>query len=80
MITNDWLEKYDDIVIGFESLVELPRSGELYQRDGWSLVGETKGYTCKRVGGLPRKDRWSGTRIWNTTELRPKLVFCRWNN
>lgn len=47
----DWELKYGDKVLGFETLVELPRTGELYKRAGWTVIGQTKGYTCKRVGG-----------------------------
>lgn len=75
-VTRDWHQKYGDQLIGFESLVELPRSGEVYKRDGWTEVGITKGFTCKRTAGKGT-DSWSGKRIWNTTELRPKRVFVR---
>jgi len=73
----DWFRKYGDECIGFETLVEKPRTGELYRRAGWSLVGETKGYTCKRGPGKGT-DSWTGKRIWNTNPrlLRPKLVLC----
>jgi hypothetical protein len=77
-ISVDWLEKYGDVVVGWESLVELPRTGEIYKRDGWNLVGVTKGYACKRIGGKGT-DSWTGKRVWDTKELRPKLVFCRKN-
>jgi len=73
-IERDWLEKYGDAVLWHETLVELPRSGECYKRDGWNLVGQTKGYTCKRTAGKST-DSWSGKRIWDTVNLRPKLVF-----
>lgn len=76
IIVSDWLGKYGDQVLGFESLVELPRTGEVYRRDGWTLVGTTKGYTCKRGPGKG-SDNWSGKRVWNTTDLRPKLVFVK---
>lgn len=72
----DWKAKYGDEIIGFESLVELPRTGECYKRDGWTLCGQTKGYTCKRVAGKGT-DSWSGKRVWDTENLRPKLVFVR---
>jgi hypothetical protein len=74
---EDWKNKYNDICIGFETLVEKPRRGDLYLRAGWTPVGETKGYTCKRVAGKGT-DSWTGKRVWNTNvkELRPKLVFC----
>lgn len=75
-IIMDWSSKYSDTVIGFETLVELPRTGELYRRDGWSLVGQTIGYTCKRVAGNGT-DNWTGKRVWDTKLLRPKNVFCR---
>lgn len=74
-IAEDWKEKYGDDVLGFESLVELPRSGEIYKRDGWTEVGITKGETCKRVGGKG-SDSWGGKRVWDTRNLRPKRVFC----
>lgn len=72
---RDWQVKYGDHVIGFETLVELPRTGELYAKAGWLLLGETKGYTVKRVAGQGT-DSWTGQRIWNTKDLRPKLVFA----
>ena len=72
----DWGRIYGDRVIGFESLIQLPRTGETYKRDGWTLVGQTKGYTCKRGPGQG-SDSWTGKRVWNTTDLVPKLVFCR---
>ncbi len=73
----DWQEKYEDDVYGYETLVELPRVGECYRRDGWIEVGRTIGYTCKREPG-EGTDSWTGRRVWNTTELRPKRVFVRW--
>ena len=74
---EDWEIKYGDKVLGFETLIEKPRTGETYRRAGWKKVGETKGYTCKRIAGKGT-DTWSGKRIWNTnsSELRPKIVFC----
>ena len=77
-IAYDWFFKYGDKVIGFETLVELPRTGELYKRGGWSVVGETVGYTCKRTKGNGT-DSWSGKRVWNTNkdELHPKIVLCK---
>lgn len=76
IIQVDWEKKYGDIVMGHESLVELPRTGDVYLRDGWKLVGQTKGFTCKRVAGSGT-DNWTGKRIWDTKNLRPKLVFVR---
>jgi hypothetical protein len=74
-IKTDWLLKYGDRVLGFETLVEKPRTGELYRRAGWTLIGETHGYTCKRASGIGT-DSYTGRRVWNTSELRPKLVFA----
>jgi hypothetical protein len=75
-VQEDWKRKYGDILVGFESLVEIPRTGEVYRRDGWSLIGQTKGFTCKRIAGKSSDD-WTGKRVWNTTDLRPKHVFAR---
>lgn len=73
----DWSHAYKENVIGFETLVELPRVGTMYIRDKWKLVGETKGFTCKRTAGVGTDD-WSGKRVWNSNqELRPKHVFAR---
>lgn len=74
---KDWQEKYGDAVLGFETLVEKPRTGELYKKAGWTEVGETKGFTCKRVAGKGT-DSWTGKRVWNTDaeSLRPKIVLC----
>lgn len=76
-IEKDWLLKYNDEILGFETLIEKPRKGELYLKDGWTKVGETIGYTCKRISGKGT-DSWTGRRIWNTNkeELRPKIVLC----
>ncbi len=73
----DWYSKYSDKVVGFETLIELPRTGELYRRAGWTRVGQTKGFTCKRIAGHGT-DKWSGKRVWNTDKdsLRPKWVFA----
>src|ERR1017187_6996475 len=75
-VQEDWKRKNGNNLVGFESLVELPRSGEVYRRDGWELVGQTKGFTCKRVAGKG-SDSWSGKRVWNTVDLRPKHVFVK---
>lgn len=76
LVIVDWPEKYGDEVLGFETLVELPRTGELYRRDGWTQIGETIGYTCKRTAGKGT-DSWGGKRVWDTKNLRPKRVFAR---
>ena len=73
----EWPKEYGDQVLGFETMVEPPRTGECYLRDGWTYVGTTRGETCKRVAGVGRGEKWSGRRVWDTKNLRPKLVFCR---
>jgi hypothetical protein len=77
VIVNDWKMEYGDEVIGFETLVEPPRTGELYTKAGWSVVGMTKGFTCKRIAGHGG-ERWGGVRVWNKDpdNLRPKIVLC----
>ena len=78
-VVKDWEERYKDKVIGFESLVELPRSGAMYKADNWTLVGQTKGFTCRRMSGTEKGKFTGGKRVWNTNpdELKPKLVFCK---
>lgn len=74
-IKLDWFMKFGDTVLGYETLVELPRTGECYRRAGWTEVGVTKGFTCKREAGTGT-DSWTGKRVWDTKNLRPKRVFC----
>ena len=75
-VVTDWKNKYGDDVVALETLVELPRTGECYRRAGWINTGQTKGYTCKRVSGQGT-DNWTGKRVWDTKNLRPKLVFIK---
>jgi hypothetical protein len=77
---HHWTERYGDPVVAYESLVELPRTGDCYLRDGWAEIGLTKGFTCKREAGQGT-DSWSGRRVWNTdpASLRPKRVLIRLN-
>jgi len=78
-IESDWVNEYGDMVSWHETLVELPRTGECYIRDGWRVIGKTKGFTCKRTSGIGT-DAWSGKRVWDTVNLRPKLVFIHGAN
>ena len=71
-----WQIKYGDSIVGFESLVELPRSGEAYRLAGWTEVGQTHGFTCKRVAGKG-SDGWGGNVFGTQRILRPKRVFCK---
>ena len=74
---TDWRRKYGDDPVAFETLVEPPRTGECYLRAGWTLLPEmTKGYTCRRTAGRG-SDSWTGKRVWNTTDLRPKHVLMK---
>ena len=75
-IVGDWKKKYGDSLIALETLIELPRTGECYRRAGWTKVGQTKGFTCKRAAGKGT-DNWTGKRVWHTKNLRPKLVFIK---
>lgn len=71
-----WERKYRNQSIAFETLVEPPRTGEVYRRCGWVEIGITKGFTCKRVAGKGT-DSWRGKRVWNTRDLKPKLVLMK---
>lgn len=73
---EDYERKYLDQVRWFETLVELPREGRLYKMAGYEEVGQTKGFTCKRVSGKS-SDGWSGKRVWDTINFRPKRVFIK---
>jgi hypothetical protein len=75
-VAIEWEYIYGVSLLGFETLVEPPRTGEIYLRDGWEQVGITKGQTCKRASGTGT-DTWTGKRIWDTENLRPKIVLCR---
>lgn len=75
-IVLDWKTKYGNDVIALETLVEVPRTGECYRRAGWTQVGVTVGYTCKRVAGKG-SDNWTGRRVWDTKNLRPKNVLIK---
>lgn len=74
----DWPGTYKHDVRLFETLVEPPRTGDVYLRDGWSLVGMTAGYQVKRVSGhSPNETFKGGVRVWDRVNLRPKHVFTR---
>ncbi len=77
MAKKDWEATYHDVVIGFESLVQIPRTGEIYRRDGWDFVGETKGFSCRRIGGDNSTEKFDGKRVWTFDPSKRKLVFCR---
>lgn len=76
-ISQDWQECYGDEVLGFETLVQPPRTGELYRRDGWQEVARTKGWTCRRTGGKSSSESFGGRRVWVFDPSQSKIVFCR---
>lgn len=76
VVEVDYARVYGYSVTWFEALVEVPREGTLYKKAGYKLVGETIGYTCKRTGGYGT-DAYSGMRVWDTENLRPKRVFYK---
>ena len=76
-IVDDWQYFYKSPVIGFETLIELPRTGALYKADNWTYVGTTKGYQCRRVGGVSASEKFGGVRVWDYVNLKPMLVFCK---
>jgi len=76
-IQEDWFKKYNDKVIGFESLIEPPRTADLYKKDKWVYLGKTKGFTCKRIPGKENGVFIYGKRVWDYNNLRPKLVYAR---
>jgi hypothetical protein len=73
---KDYFHKYGNQVTWLEALVEIPRTGDLYRKAFYTQVGVTKGFTCKRVSGKGT-DNWSGKRVWDTENLRPKIVFYK---
>lgn len=75
-VCQDWIDTYGDTVYGIETLVQKPRTGELYRRAGFTVVGETKGFSCKRTGGKGT-DSWGGKRVWDYSNPKPKLVLCK---
>tara|TARA_R110002020_G_scaffold17418_3_gene61216 strand:- start:192 stop:740 length:549 start_codon:yes stop_codon:yes gene_type:complete len=76
-IKEDWYKKYGDKVIGFESLIEPPRTADLYKKDNWKYLGKTKGFTCKRIPGKEKGVFKHGKRVWDYKNLKPKLVYAR---
>ena len=74
-VEYDWYDQYGDPVFGFETMIEPPRTGDMYVRAGWTLVGMTQGITMKRTGGA-KCGRFAGQIIRDKVNLRPKTVFC----
>lgn len=65
-------------VYGLETLIEPPRTGEMYRRSGWAQIGSTKGFSVKRGAG-PRgpEGEWGGTKIWSSEPGTPKTVLWK---
>lgn len=68
IVYKDWLDRYGDALIGYESLVEPPREGTLYKKAGYTLVGKTQGFQLKKPKQI---------KVYDTVNLKPKLVFCK---
>ena len=71
---EDYKSWYGDEVKWFESLVELPRTGDLYLKAGYKEIGITQGKTCVRTWGQST-DSWGGRRVWDIGN--PKRVFFK---
>jgi len=76
-VTKDWLAQYEQEVKGFETLVQPPRIGSVYRRDGWQVVGMTKGFSCRRVAGTAAGEKFGGKRVWTFDPSNKKLIFCK---
>lgn len=72
---RDWEQEYGDRVMGFETMVEPPRTGAMYLADNWVYVGDTAGFKKSRAG-----QKLYGVDIGElfTASTTPKLIFCRW--
>lgn len=70
-VVKDWVEKYHDIPIGFETFIYGEgRFGSMYKADNWSYCGNTSGSTKFHADGMNNKH----TRV--KTDI--KMVFCRY--
>jgi hypothetical protein len=76
-VAADWERKYGDEVIGFETMVMPPRTGACYKKDGWTYVGMTKGFVCRRIPCEDSAGEYSGKRVWTHKPDEKKLIFCR---
>ena len=63
-------EKYGEDLLGLITFVEPPRTGAVYKADNWEYIGETEGYSIKRVAGFGKGDK----RI--VSEGNKKLIFA----
>jgi hypothetical protein len=73
----DWEKNYGNKVVAIETLVEPPRTGESYLRAGFQFIGKTVGMTASRVKGKETGSKYTGKRIWEMKDLRPKLIFMK---
>lgn len=71
-IREDWIDKYGEDIIGFETFVEpdgVRRFGALYKADNWDYCGETKGSAKSHPHGLNDKSE--------RMQTTKKLLFCK---
>lgn len=52
-IQKDYLDNYNDYLLGIVTFVEPPRTGAMYKADNWDYIGMTQGVEVKRRG-----DNW----------------------
>lgn len=48
IVAKDYLEKYNERLIGIVTFVEPPRTGAIYKADNWSHLGMTQGKRMRR--------------------------------
>lgn len=72
-LKKDYEESYGERLIGLMTFVEPPRDGKCYQASGWTYVGETKGFSCKRGGreGKWKKKQWSKSGVKKHIYVKP---------
>jgi len=70
-IAKDWNDVYGDVIIGYDTFVEPPRTGALYKADNWTCTGETSGISKRHHGGLD-----SAHIVM--VETSKKLMFVKW--
>jgi hypothetical protein len=46
----DYLNEYDDYLLGLITFIEPPRTGSIYKADNWEYLGMTEGIEVKRRG------------------------------
>lgn len=72
-VGEDWLKRYGDGVIGFETFVEPPRWEGVYKLDGWTRCGRTTGFGKRRPGANHGLDFATFKAHYGTR----KIVWCK---